>query len=190
MVPLWNIHCSKQIPHLLTAVYSLETLTLGNQYIFTPIICSSRWALGINFFCIHPIGKNYKIEHFSSKSSPNPRNTQRTSDFPMVWWLPIEISTAVYSLKTLTLGNEYIFTHSICSSRWAPGINFFCIHPISKNYKIEHFSSKSRPNPRNTQRTSDFPMVWWLPWLPFEISTAVSRSHICLLQCIVWKLWL
>ena len=111
---LWNIHCSKQIQHLLTAVYSLDTLALGNQYIFTPIICSSRWALGINFFCIHPIGKNYKIEHFSSKSSPNPRNTQRTSDFPM---------------------------------------------------------------------------VWWLPWLPFEISTAVSRSHIWLLQCIVWKLW-
>ena len=171
MVPLWNIHCSKQIPHLLTAVYSLETLTLGNEYIFTHSICSSRWALGINFFCIHPIGKNYKIEHFSSKSTPKPKEYTKNIWFSNGLMVPLwnlhcskqipHLLTAVCSLETLTLGNEYIFTHSICSSRWALGINFFCIHPIGKSYKIEHFSSKSRPNPRNTQRTSDFPMVWW-----------------------------
>ena len=160
--------------------------------------------LGTNFFCINPKCKSFKIEHVSYKSSPNPRNTQRTSfvqiqdvkastlntfNFPpnpaqtqgihkehliFQWFggFPWNIHcskqiphllTAVYSLDTLTLGNQYIFTHSICSSRWALGINFFCIHPIGKNYKIEHFSSKSRPNPRNAQRTSDFPMVWWFP---------------------------
>ena len=147
MVPFWNPRCSKQIPHLLTAVYNLEFRFLAiTTCLYIAVVFFI--TLGTIFFCTNPKCKRFKVEHFSSKSSPNPRSTQRMSNFPMVWWFPFEIHaavsrshiclldllTAVYNLEFRFLAITTCLYIAIFLMMW--GTIFFCKKTTCKGLKI------------------------------------------------------